>query len=84
MLYATYRPIALVYERYMSAPYPVSDLTDLQMSLQAPYGMPEGLANFSHDYLNAYHYWIVAIVGLSLIAFYILLRGTLRRRAAVA
>jgi hypothetical protein len=84
MLYATYRPITLVFERYMSAPYPVSDVTDLQMLLQVPYTMPEGLANFSHDYLNAYHYWIVAIVGLSMIAFYILLRGKLQRRPAVS
>ncbi len=83
-LYATYRPIALVYERYMSAPYAVSDFTDLQISLEAPYAMPEGLANFSRDYLNAYHYWIVAIVGLLIVAFYILFRSTLRRRVVVS
>jgi hypothetical protein len=73
-LFVAYRPIALTYEQFMRWPAPVYDFRGLTRALYAPYGMPDGLMRLSSDYLNAYHYWMAAIVGLSVVAIYILFR----------
>ena len=80
-LFGVYRPLALTYERYMSASYPIGDFGDVIAALRAPYEIPTGVSLFSEQWFNSYHYWIAAIAGLSILAVYILFRGTIRRSA---
>ncbi len=84
MLYATYRPLAVIYERYMSAPYQLSNFDELTSSFYVPYMTPEGLDKFTSQYFTEATFWTVAIVGLSILAVWILFRGALRRRAIPA
>jgi len=77
-LFAAYRPIAVTYQRSIASPWQVNTLGDLEYAAMAPYGMPRAVAEFSAAYFNAYHYWMVAIVALSMLAFYILFRRAIK------
>lgn len=83
-LYVAYRPIALIYDQYMTWPYPVYDFRALSHALYTPHESPEGIGRIFYDYLTPVHMWMMLIVGLSMLAFYILFRGTLRRRVKVS
>jgi hypothetical protein len=78
-LFGVYRPLAVTYQRYMSASYPIGDFGDLMAALRAPYEMPAGVWQFSQQWFNSYNGWIAAIAGLSILAVYILFRGTIHR-----
>jgi len=80
-LYIAYRPVALVYDQYMSWPYPIYDFTQLRHALFTPYESPDGVAGLFYDYFTPAHMWMALIVGLSMLAGFIALRGVLRRRA---
>jgi hypothetical protein len=82
-LFVVWQPLAFSYWKTMSSPWHASTLNDLMDAVLSPYAMPESYRFFSYNYLNAYHYWIVAIAALLIIAFYVLFRGTLRRRTAL-
>jgi hypothetical protein len=79
-LFVAYRPISITYDQYMTWPYPVYDFAGLRHALYTPYEMPDGASGLFYDYLNPVHYWMAAIVGLAILAMYILFRRTLRRR----
>jgi hypothetical protein len=79
-LFVAYRPIALMYEQYMNSPFPVYDFRELTHALRTPYEVPDGIWSLSYNYFNVVNYWLAAIVGLSILAVYIVFRGTLRRR----
>lgn len=79
-IYAVWQPLALSYSKAMSSPWNSSTLNDLMDAVLSPYAMPASYNTFSENYLNAYHFWVAAVVGLSMIAFYIMLRDILRRR----
>jgi hypothetical protein len=81
-LFVAYRPVVLMYEQYAKWPSPVYDFRGLVHALYTPYETPEGIQRLFYDFLNPYHYWMAAIVGLSIVVFYILLRRTLDRPAA--
>jgi hypothetical protein len=83
-LFVAYRPIALMYHQYMGWPFPIYDFRPLYHALYTPYESPEGVSSIFYEYFNAPHYWMVLIVGLTLLAVYILFRRTLRGRAAVS
>jgi hypothetical protein len=78
-LFAAYHPISVAYQRVISAPWQVNTMGDLEYAANAAYGLPMSLAEFYYAYFNAYHYWMAAIVALSMLALYILFRGTLKR-----
>jgi hypothetical protein len=78
-LFVAYHPIALAYQRAISSPWNASTIDDIFYSANAPYGIPLPLGEFSATYLNAYHFWIAAIVALSMLALYILFRRALNR-----
>lgn len=79
-IFAVWQPLALSYSKAMSSPWNSSTLNDLMDAVLSPYAMPASYNTFSENYLNAYHFWVAAVVGLSMIAFYIMLRDILRRR----
>jgi hypothetical protein len=79
-LFVAYRPISIMYDQYMTWPYPVYDFAGLRHALYTPYEMPDGAWGLFYDYLNPVHYWMAAIVGLAILVMYILFRRTLRRR----
>jgi hypothetical protein len=79
-IFAVWQPLALSYWKTMSSPWNSSTLNDLMDAVLSPYAMPASYNTFSQNYLNAYHYWVAAVVGLSMIAFYIMMRGIFRRR----
>lgn len=83
-IFAVWQPLALSYWKTMSFPWNSSTLNDLMDAVLSPYAMPASYNTFSQNYLNAYHYWVAAVVGLSMIAFYIMVRGMLRRRATAS
>jgi hypothetical protein len=83
-IFAVWQPLALSYSKTMSSPWNSSTLNDLMDAVLSPYAMPASYNAFSQNYLNAYHCWVAAVVGLSMIAFYIMLRGILRRRATAS
>src|SRR6185437_3242934 len=73
-LFVVFRPLILTYNRYMSVPWSSDTARGLEFSAAAPYGMPMWYYGFSAKYLNAYHGWMVLIIGLSVMAAYILAR----------
>lgn len=78
-LFATYHPIAQLYDAYLSAPQGVSDFRGLIESLGVPY---YALEVFPSGRLEAaVHFWTATTGALFLIATYILFRGKLSRRA---
>jgi len=79
-IFAVWQPLVLSYWKTMSSPWNSSTLNDLMDVVLSPYAMPASYNTFSQNYLDAYHYWVAAVVGLSMIALYIMLRGILRRR----
>ena len=79
-LYVAYRPVALMYEQYMAWSTPIYDFTALRHALYTPYESPEGVWSF-FDYFRPENYWLALIVGLSMLAAFIAVRGVLRRRA---
>jgi hypothetical protein len=83
-IFAVWQPLALSYWKTMSSPWNSSTLNDLMDAVLSPYAMPASYNTFSQNYLNAYHYWVAAVVGLSMIAFYIMLRGILHRRTTAS
>lgn len=85
-LFVAYRPVALMYDQYMNwnSSFPIYDFRGLVHALYTPYESPDGVSTFSYSYLEPYHYWLTAIVGLSIFAAFIVYRGALRRRAAVS
>jgi hypothetical protein len=78
-LFAAYHPIAVTYQRVISAPWQINTMGDLEYAASAPYGLPMALGEFSASYFNAYHYWMAAIVALSMLALYILFRRAMKR-----
>lgn len=84
-LFVVFRPLTLTYDRYMSTPWSPETVGGLEFSALAPYGMPPWYFGFSSEYLNAYHGWMVLIVGLSALGAWIVARAAtrmLRQRAA--
>jgi hypothetical protein len=77
-LFAAYHPIAVAYQRVISAPWQINTMGDLEYAASAPYGLPMALTEFYYSYFNAYHYWIAAIVALSMLALYILFRRAMK------
>jgi hypothetical protein len=77
-LFASYHPIALTYQHAISSPWSSHSFEDIFYAANAPYGIPLPLGEFSAMYLNAYHFWMAAIVGLSMLALYIIFRRALR------
>lgn len=78
-LFATYHPIAQVYDVYLSAPQGVWDFRGLMDSLEVPYF---ALDVFPGGALEAaVHFWTAMTGALFLIAAYVLFRGKLSRRA---
>ena len=80
-LYVAYRPVALVYEQYMSWTLPISNFRTLLYALRTPYESPDGMVQV-YSYFDPYHYWMAAIVALSIVALYIVFRRTLRKAEA--
>ena len=83
-LYVAYRPVALVMDRYMTWPMPVYQFGGLWQALVTPEGSPQGIDWIFYHYLNPVTLWMSLIVALSMVAVYILLRGLLRKRVAIA
>jgi hypothetical protein len=81
-LFIAYRPVALMYERFMNWTLPVYDFRGLVHALFTPYEWPDGIDRLCQEYLVPYNYWMAAIIGLSILAAYIVFRGTLGRRNA--
>jgi len=79
-LYVAYRPVALIYEQYMTWPTPIFDFTALRHALYTPYESPEGVAAF-FGYFRPENYWLALIIALSMLAGFIAVRGVLRHRA---
>lgn len=77
-LFVVYRPISLTYQHAISFPWNGNTLQDIFYAANAPYGIPLPLGEFSAMYLDAYHFWMAAIVALSMLAVYIIFRRTLR------
>lgn len=82
-LYVAYRPVALIYEQYMTWPTPIYDYTALGHALFTPYESPEGAWMF-FNYFRPENYWLALIIGLSMLAGFIALRGVRRRRAVAS
>ena len=78
-LLIAYRPVSIMYDRYFDWSLPIYDFRGLVHALYTPYEWPEGVARLSSQYLVAYNYWIAAIIGLSILAAYIVFRGTVGR-----
>lgn len=83
-LFVAYRPVALMYDRYMNWPYPIYDYAALNHALFTPYESPQGIDWIFYVYLTPPNLWMTLIVALSMVAVYILLRGLLRKRVAIA
>jgi len=81
-VYVAYRPIALIYDEYMTWASPIYDYTELRHALYTPYESPEGVWSLS-NYFRPENYWLALIVGLTMLAGFIALRGVLRRRSTV-
>jgi hypothetical protein len=47
-----------------------------------PFRNRQGKTRFLNQWFTAVHFWMATVAGLSLLGVYILLRGTLRLRAA--
>jgi len=80
-LYVAYRPVGLVYEQYMSWTLPIYNFRTLLYALRTPYESPDGMVWF-YSYFDPYHYWMAAIVALSIVALYIVFRRTQRKAEA--
>jgi hypothetical protein len=83
-LYVAYRPVALMYEQYLTWSTQIYDFRGLMQALYTPYGSPEGINRIFYVYLTPPNLWMALIVALSMVAVYILLRGLLRKRVAIA
>ena len=79
-LFVAYRPVSIMYDQYMAWQSPVYDFAGLTHALYTPYETPDGVWIISANYFTTENYWIATIVGLTILAVYILFRGTLRRR----
>jgi hypothetical protein len=77
-LFAAYHPVDVTYQRAISSPWQINTTIDLEYAANAPYGLPLSVGEFSASYFNAYHYWMVVIVALSMLALYILFRRTIK------
>jgi hypothetical protein len=77
-LFAAYRPIALTYQRSMSLPWQINTMWDLEYAANAPYGLPLSVGELSSTYFDAYHFWVAAIMALSMLALYILFRRAIK------
>lgn len=83
-LYVAYRPVALMFNQYLTWSTPIYDFHSLMQALYTPFGSPEGINRIFYVYLTPPNLWMALIVALSMTAVFILLRGVLRKREAIA
>ena len=83
-LYVSYRPVGLMFDQYLTWSTPIYDYRGLWEALRTPYSSPEGINRIFYVYLTPPNLWMGLIVALSTTAVFILLRGVLRKREAIA
>lgn len=76
-LFAAYRPLALLRDRFIAA-QGIPNWQMLDYSLLAPHGMPPVLDHFFRAYFTPAQYWLYLIIALSAAGAYIVARGTIR------
>lgn len=80
-LYVAYRPVALTFDQYLTWSTPIYDFHGLWGALNTPFSSPDGIDRIFYLYLTPPNMWMALIVGLSMLAGFIALRGLVRRRA---